>query len=161
MDIHIAMQLYTHITNLDTKISYVLQLSQDMQFGSSNVITKLMLHPCTIQFMTYANAYFYLIFAQQHLVFTFNLGIINHAMHFPQKLLINALMKQHPSTQLASYGVYVQLYYSYLATQLVCYKSCMLRHQQKSGYVPAMVAQLVFAVLRASYDTCKCITMKN
>ena len=42
-------QLYTYVTNLKTRISHTLQLSQDMQFVYSQITTnQLMLHSCTI-----------------------------------------------------------------------------------------------------------------
>ena len=53
-------------------------------------------------YIVYANAYFYLIFAQQHLVFTFNLGIINHAMHFPCTKTINKCTYEVVSHYIAS-----------------------------------------------------------
>ena len=62
-------------------------------------------------------------------ILTFNLGIINHALHF-QQLVINACMKQHLSKQLASYRVYVQSLYV-IASQLVHYVSCVLGQCQK------------------------------
>ena len=76
-----------------------------------------MLHPCT---------YFCLNFAQYHLMLTLNLGIINQAMYFQPQLLINALMKQYLSIQLASYGVYIYLYFILqLASQCVIKVVCL------------------------------------
>ena len=50
------------------------------------------------------------------------------------------------ASQLQGIAMYIYtLYYS----QLLCYKSCMLEHQQKSGCAPTMIVYTVFTMLRA------------
>ena len=82
-----------------------------------------------------------------HLMLTFNLD--NHAMHFQQLL---CMYKLH--SYIASYRLYIQLcifilYIYTIPSQLLCYKSCVLGHQQKSGCALAMVVYTVFTMLRA------------
>ena len=74
------------------------------------------------------------------ILYTFNNTTINKCLY--------EVAFQYIASQLAT--GYSQLLYT-IASLLLCYISCVLGHQQKSSYVPAMVAQLqlVFTILRA------------
>ena len=86
---------------------------------------------------------------------TFN-DKINHATYALLKTTVNKCMYEVVSQQTYSWlatqysFVYLQLILR-LQSQLLCYKSCVLGHQYKSRYIPAMVTQLasVYTMLRA------------
>ena len=109
--------------------NFVGSLLIQLPYQTLQLASQLILPPCSLVHSMHC-FYFFLSFAQYHLMLTFNLGLTDHTMHFQQQLLINAHIKQYLSTQLASYRVYVQLYFILqLQLAIVHCKSCVLGHR--------------------------------
>ena len=128
-DGHTHSQLYTYITNLGIRISYTItQLGHVLcvQLHDYKLVNVTPMHYSSQHVLLMH----ILISALDLHIKILCLHLSYHAMHFQQQLLINACMKQHLSTQLASCGVQLCIFILYtVATQLaiVLYKVVCLK----------------------------------
>ena len=140
MDIHKANynNIPACVTNLDTRISHTIT-----QLG----------HVVCVQQHNYklGNVIYYDTHMPYTLIFALSLHNNISCLYLTQIKLItpctfnNILVHSQPATGYS----HVYLYFVLWPASYLCYKRCVLEYQQKSGYVAAMVVQLVFTMLKA------------